>query len=471
MPTLTRTGTLLVADDDFVVRQLLVHNFERVGLHPEVFEDGEQLVEAATEETLVAVVDLRMPKMSGMDCLKSLKKLYPKLEVIVLTAVNQASEAIEALREGAFDYITKPFEPEELILAVRKAMQLSRTARENQEMRHALDEGAVGQVDVLGQSPAIQRLKALTARVAPSHNTVLITGENGTGKGVLARAIHAASPRSAQPFVSVSCPSLPKDLLESELFGHEKGAFSGAVQRRLGRAEMAHGGTLFLDEIGELPLDLQPKFLSFLQEKTFYRIGGQKLLHSDIRLIAATNRNLQQMVAEGTFREDLYFRLHVLPLEVPPLRERGDDILLLAEHFLARASARAKVAKVEFSGHARQALSTYPWPGNVRQLENAIERAFTLRMDERRVDLLDLPPEVAQASKPAPAAPARGQDPGPAPTNGTALGIGGLSLDELEKRAILETLSLCRGNKAETARVLGITEKSIYNKMRRHGLM
>lgn len=444
---------ILVADDDSILRDLLSLQLDRAGLNAETFEDGADLLPAVNEDTQVCILDLKMPIMGGMECLKKIKKKNPDTEVIILTTVNEAKDALQAMKDGAFDYITKPFDPDELVLSVRKASQLNKASKTVDELRTSVGFSPYAS-GVIGESDAMMRIRKLIDRVAPSENPVLLTGESGTGKGLLAREIHAKSLRKDKPFITVSCPSLPKDLLESEMFGHEKGAFSGAVARRLGRAELANGGTLFLDEIGEMPLELQPKLLNFLQEKTFFRVGGEKELEADVRIVAATNADLKAAVSEGSFREDLYFRLNVLPLEIPPLRQRDSDVLLLAQRFLERAAEREKIAVPILAKTAERLLSDFTWPGNVRQLENAIERAFVLRIDEDLIDVDDIPDDIKS---------------GDSSVQGGA-SLVGMTLDEIEREAIIQNLKACGGNKAQTARRLGITEKSIYNKMKRFGI-
>lgn len=456
MPRKATKPTLIAADDDIVVRRLIGHAFEKAGLKIDLVEEGQALLDAVDDSISVVLVDLNMPKVNGMECLRSIKKEFPFIEVIILTHVNEAKDALEAMKEGAFDYITKPFDPEELCLSARKAMQLSKSRQENEQLKTSV---AFSQSsgDVVGSSEAMKKIFKLANRMAVSDNTVLLGGESGTGKGVMARKIHNASPRAGGPFISVSCPSLPKNLIESELFGHEKGAFSGAIQRRLGKVELAKGGTLFLDEIGELPLDLQPKLLTFLQDKAFFRVGGEREMEADVRIIAATNCDLEAMSKEGSFREDLYFRLNVLPVVMPPLRERAEDAWLLAQYFLGRAVESVKGDSVAFTTAAESAIKSYSWPGNVREIENAIERAFTLREDDAYLDIGDLPTQVREDSRRE----------APIDTPVVSESLAGKTLKQIEKRAIEETLEFCKGNKAETARMLGITEKSIYNKLKR----
>lgn len=445
--------SILLADDDIVLRDLLSFHFDRAGMAVGVFENGINLLKEIGEETQVCIVDLNMPGKRGMDCLKSIKKNHFGVEVIILTNVNAAKEALDAMRIGAFDYITKPFDPDEVILSVRKAMQLSKASKDVVEIRNSVGY-APYKSGVLGESEAMIKVMKLLGRIAPSDNSVLLTGESGTGKGLIARELHAQSKRSGGPFITVSCPSLPKDILESEMFGHEKGAFTGAVARRLGRVELANKGTLFLDEIGEMPLELQPKLLNFLQEKTFFRVGGEKQHEADVRVIAATNMNLELAVQEGRFREDLYFRLNILPIELPALRERGDDVLRLAHHFIERAAKKEKMTVPTLSAAAQNAIQSYFWPGNVRQLENAIERAYLLRLDNSKLDLGDFQSDIIKGVSGKP----------------KEVSLADMTLEEIEKQAIVQTMEACKGNKAETARRLGISEKSVYNKMKRHGL-
>lgn len=460
----TKVSTLLVADDDSVVLKLIGFNFDRAGLYCDLFESGDELLGVVSEETQACLLDLNMPGTSGLDCLKEIKSKHPHVEVVILTNVNQAAEAVEAVRAGAFDYITKPFDPNVLIKTVRKAMQSSRQRRENSDLRNSITESHT-EVKVLGESTSIRSVRALLARYAPSDKAVLFTGESGTGKTLLARFVHAQSRRADGPFVAVSCPSLPGELLESEMFGHEKGAFSGANKRRLGRAELANGGTLFLDEIGEMPLRLQTKLLTFLQDRSFFRLGGEKSITSDVRVIAATNQDLEARVKDGSFREDLFFRLNVLPLEVPPLRERRGDVSLLLDYFLHENALSEGVELPRIDAAVYKRLEAYGWPGNIRELENAVARAFTIRKDPDRIgvgDFLSLAPSVSEGLS---VERSTGSE-----DSSVGVTLGGKSLSEIEKEAILQTLEYCNGNKAEAARTLGIAEKSIYNKMKKHGI-
>ena len=457
-----RTSTLLVADDDSVVRKLIGFQFERAGLYCSLFESGDHLLESINEDTHVCVLDLKMPGKSGIECLKSIKSNFPHIEVVILTYINQAAEAVETVKAGAFDYITKPFEPETLIASVRKAMRMSRKQKENLDLRNSLSEPSLN-FNIIGESDAMARVNKLIAKVASSENTVLLTGESGTGKTLHAHAIHADSPRSQGPFIGVNCPSLPGELLESEMFGHEKGAFSGAVRRRLGRAELAHNGTLFLDEIGDMPLNLQAKLLTFIQEKTFYRLGGEKPLTSNTRIIAATNQNLKELIEKGQFREDLYFRLNVLPIFIPPLRDRASDIPFFIDYFMKQVADQNSESPPLVNSKVYEALKSRDWKGNIRELENAVTRAYTLRQNEKTLELSDFFLDGSAKKQST-----HKSDPKASVSQSNELI--GLSMAEVEKRIIAQTLKSYGNNKSEAASVLGISLKSIYNKIKKYGL-
>ncbi len=448
----SRRSQLIVADDDRTIRQLLEFHGKKAGFEVLAVADGEEAMKLVSEQTEVILLDLNMPGKDGFECLDDLAKAQLKLPAIVLTADQDIQDAVKAMKLGAFDYITKPFDPDELIAVLLNAKRLSLAQRENEDLREEIG-GPRAEVFMIAECDEMKDIARKAAKVAKIDSTVLITGESGVGKGVLARYLHSLSGRSSQPFVTVSCPTLPRELLESELFGHEKGAFTGAVKRRIGKIEAAQGGTLFLDEIGDLPLDLQPKFLNFLQDQEFQRVGGESTLQADVRVIAASNVDFEQQVKDGNFRQDLYYRLSVIPFELPPLRERVDELPALCEALLQKVAKRQQKA-VSLSAEAAEMLLSYDWPGNVRQLENVLERASAF-CEEGVIQVEDLPREVRQESQ--------GED--------LALaGLGGITLAQLEVQAIKQTLSLCKGNKAKTARQLGITEKSVYNKMKRHGL-
>ncbi|MEM6823406.1 MAG: sigma-54 dependent transcriptional regulator, partial [Verrucomicrobiota bacterium] len=360
--------TILIADDHEQVRKLLKQNFEKLGLQVVAAADGSEALSMLSDETCAALLDLKMPEVDGLECLHHIRKNFPNIPVILMSGEGEIEEAVDAMKSGALDYVTKPFDMDELVTIVKKAIHLGKVSRENRDLQVAMGQSKpISQF--IGESPSAQKILEQIPVIAPLDSSVLITGESGVGKGLLARTIHFASPRAEGPFVSVSCPSLPRELLESEMFGHEKGAFTGALQRRIGRAEMANKGTLFLDELADLPLNLQPKLLTFLQERTFQRIGGDRILSSDVRVIAATNADLAKKVDSGEFRKDLYFRLNVFPLHVPPLKQRKEDLPQLAEQILQRISEMRSEPVCVITSEGLELMNEYNWPGNVRELE------------------------------------------------------------------------------------------------------
>jgi len=426
---------------------------ERGGFTVSSGENGAEALELVTEDTDVVLLDLQMPVLDGFGALDRLGREHPGVPAVVLTSVDEAAEAVKAMKLGALDYLTKPFDPDELLAVLRNAKRLRRAELENEQLREALG-GRGPTVQIVAESEAMKEVVRQAEKVASLDSTILLTGESGVGKGMLSRHVHAKSERGEEPFVTVSCPALPRELLESELFGHEKGAFTGAVRRRRGKIEMAKGGTLFLDEIGDLPIDLQPKLLNVLQERQFQRLGGEETLEADVRIIAATNLDLEQRMKDGQFREDLFYRLSVIPIEVPPLRERLEELRHLSESMLGRIARQGGRRSTKLAKEALSAMHSYDWPGNVRQLENVLERAAAF-CEDGVISVEDLPASV------------RGSE----PSGRVPDGIGGIALSDLEREALVQTLKLCNGNKAETARRLEVTEKSIYNKLKRHGLM
>jgi len=441
---------LVVAEDNSTARDLLILLATRRGIRAVAAADGQTAMELIGPETKAVLLDLHMPKWDGFRCLEYLAAKHPRVPAVVLSAADQAAEAVRALKLGAMDYLTKPFDPEELFAVLFKAFELHRMKEENETLRDAVGE-SVETSAMVAESPAMAALMEKARRIAPLDASVLLTGESGVGKGLLARMIHSLSPRASRPFVTVSCPALPRELLESELFGHEKGAFTGAVKRRIGKIESAAGGTLFLDEIGELPMDLQPKLLNVLQDRQFQRVGGEVTIKADVRLIAATNIDFAAKIAEGTFREDLYYRLSVIPLEVPALRERPEEIAPLALRILKDIATRRGTPLATLTAEAMLVFQRYRWPGNVREMENVLERCSAF-CDGVSITESDLPREFQASSG----------------TSGAASlgGLAGLSLEEIERAAIEQTLRFCGGRKAETAKLLGISEKSVYNKLK-----
>lgn len=450
---------ILIVDDDSAHRTMLRTVLRGWGYATEEADDGDTAVEKVKERAYDAVLsDVRMARLDGISAIREILKHNPSIPVLVMTAWQSVETAVAALRLGAYDYLEKPLDFEVLQLTLERALDHTRLAAENRELRDCLRENASG---ILGRSQPICDLVEMVNTVAPTDATVLITGESGTGKERVARAIQEASARRNKPFITVNCAALSESLLESELFGHEKGAFTGADRRREGRFKQADGGTLFLDEIGEMPVLLQAKLLRALQQGEIQRVGSDIPSHVDVRVIAATNRELRAEVAAGRFREDLYYRLNVIGVEVPPLRERREDIPLLAMAFLERfALANRKTIK-GFTPQAMDTLLKYAWPGNVRELENAVERAVILCLGEY-ISERELPLAVTAGSK------------NELETEKkeilTELHDPGMTLDEMERAAILRTLQDTGDNKSEAARRLGITRATLHNKLRRYGL-
>ncbi|SDN88243.1 two-component system, NtrC family, response regulator [Desulfonauticus submarinus] len=386
-------GHVLVIDDEKNYLLLLEALLNEEGIEVTGLSDPEMALDFLEEsEVDVVVTDMKMPRLSGQDILEKVKKDFPHIPVIIMTAFGSIDGAVEAMRCGAFDYLTKPFSNEELILVVKRALNFAHMEQENVFLKESLVQ-KYAKKHVIGKSKKIQTVLHLLEKVAPSKSTVLILGESGTGKELIARALHYSSPRSKGPFVAINCMALNPALLESELFGHEKGSFTGAVATKKGKFELASGGTLFLDEIGELSPEIQVKLLRVLQERKIERVGGTKSIPVDIRLVCATNKNLKQEVEKGNFREDLYYRLNVVEIELPPLRERKEDIPLLVAYFVNKICEQNSLPLKHFTPEALEYLSLYDWPGNVRQLENVVERCVVLSSSEQ-IGVEDLPSEV-----------------------------------------------------------------------------
>ena len=384
---------LLLIDDEKNYLLVLETLLTEAGYAVTALNDPETALAFLEEsEVDIVITDMKMPRISGREVLERVKKNWPHIPVLIMTAFGSIESAVEAMRYGAFNYITKPFSNDELLLSIQNAAELARAHRQYQLLRESLEE-RYGKHQIIGRSRAIRDMLALVDRAGPSRATVLITGESGTGKELVARAIHFSSPRSQEPFVSVNCMALNPGVLESELFGHEKGSFTGAVAMRRGRFEQASGGTLFLDEVGELTPELQVKLLRVLQERRFERVGGSEEIEVDIRIVAATNKDLMPLVQAGTFREDLYYRLNVVHIPIPPLRERREDIPLLVAHFAEKAAKENGIPPKPFSTEALNHLSGYEWPGNIRQLQNVVERCLVLVPGDV-ITLEDLPAEI-----------------------------------------------------------------------------
>jgi two-component system response regulator HydG len=466
-------SSILVIDDHDTMRDGVAQTLMRLGHAVATAKSGEEGVAAFGKSRFDCVLtDLRMSGMDGVAVVKALRAKDPDAVVLVMTAFGTVEVAVSAMREGAYDFIEKPIKPELLRAAVERALELSRLKREAALLRarnEALEADAAGAsgsagLEILGESEPMQRLKAAIGRVASTDATALIHGESGTGKELVARAIHEQSPRRDKPFVAVHCAALAETLLESELFGHEKGAFTGAIRRKLGRFELADGGTLFLDEVGEIPLSMQSKLLRVLQQKEIQRVGGEETVHVDVRLISATHRNLKAEVAKGSFRDDLYYRLHIVPLELPALRERPGDIPGLAQHFAQKHGPRIRRGGLRFSTAALDVLARHPWPGNVRELENAVEQALVFAEGEE-IQVADLPAflQTARAAVPVASTAALAPADGPIDLNHV--------LEDLERQLIARAFEKAKGVKTETARLLGIKTSALYYKLEKYGFI
>jgi DNA-binding NtrC family response regulator len=441
---------VLIVDDEADSRDALAELTQRWGYDVQTAADGTEALRRAIEgHPDVILTDLVMPNMDGLWLLRALRAEIPECPVVLLTGRGTIQTAVQAIKEGAYDFIEKPLEIPRLRIVLERALEKKETMREVQLLRRRIAALAPG-TDVIGSGPAMQRVFELVNKVAPSNASVVIAGQSGTGKEVVARAIHNLSPRKEKPFVALNCSAIPATLIESELFGYERGAFTGADQRRMGNFELAHNGTLFLDEVGELPLELQAKFLRVLEERKFRRLGGRAEVEVDVRVICATNRDLKEEIRHGKFREDLYFRLHVFTIVLPPLRERREDVPLLVHHFIEKFNGETGKKVQGVTPAALATLQGYAWPGNIRELRNTLERAMIL-VDGDVIGEEHLPPDM-QSSRPE-AAMLR-----------VPLGI---PMDRVEKDYILASLQRNGGNKARTAEVLGISEKTLYNKLNR----
>ncbi len=444
--------SILIVDDEYSVRDSLHHWFRKDGFEVLAAASAAEALQCLRDRTVdIALVDIRMPGMDGLELLEHIRRIDEHIAAIVITAFGSVQSAVRALKEGAFDYVTKPIDPDELSHLVRRAMEQRRLERDNVQLREKIDQ-LVDVNTIVGESPQVRKLMELIHHVAPTDATVLIVGESGTGKELIARAIHANSQRRYKPIVAVNCGAIPETLLESELFGHEKGAFTGADHRRPGRLEMANGGTLFLDEVGAIPPKMQVELLRALETKEFTRVGGHAAVHVDFRVVCATNENLEQAVRERRFREDFFFRINVFTIEAPPLRNRPGDIPLLARHFLQRFSHQMDKHIAQISPEAMSLLCEYDWPGNVRELSNAIERAMVVGQPPA-IQPDDLPLHAQRGGR------RTGVEPG-----------GDESLADLEKRHVAAVLERTGWNIARTARILEIDRVTVYNKIRKYAL-
>jgi two-component system response regulator HydG len=454
------SAQVLVVDDDPAHRLMLTTLLLEWGYRVKEADGGLSAVAKVREEPLDAVImDVRMPDMDGIEATRRIHEYNPALPVMILTAFSSVPSAVEALKAGAYDYLTKPLDFDALRLALERALEHTHLRTENQELREQL--ARLRLPEIIGKSAAMERLVELLALVAPSEATVLITGESGTGKGLVARAIHANSRRSRGPLVEVNCAAIPENLMETELFGHDKGAFTGADKARRGRFAQADGGTIFLDEVGELPLSMQAKLLRVLQDGQIQRVGSDEPIAVNVRILAATNRDLKRMTEEGSFREDLFYRLNVVAVEVPPLRQRKEDIPLLVDHFLRTFAEKNKRAVRGITPRAMDLLLKYDWPGNVRELENVMERAVILLRGEYLTEV-ELPLHL-QRPEPSDSSASETE----ASPHDAAL-FPSLTLAEMERRLIEKVLEETGGNKSEAARRLGITRRTLKLKLKKY---
>ena len=450
---------ILIVEDKDSMAKMLQETLETVGYHPLIARDGIEGIRKIRESKIdLVLTDLKLPKKDGMDVLRAAKEENPMLPVIMMTAFGTVDVAEKAIKEGAFDFITKPFDTDHLLHLIRKAMETQRLVTENILLRDEVS-SMRGMPTIIGKSEKILEVAKKIQRVASAKTTVLLLGESGTGKELFARAIHSLSPRKDFPFVPINCAAIPKELLESELFGHEKGAFTGAEAKKLGKFELADKGTIFLDEIGEMALSLQAKIMRIIQEGEIERVGGVKTIPVDVRVIAATNKDIERAVSEGAFREDLYYRLNVFPIRVPPLRERAEDIPLLVDFFTKKYCAEMKTGGKEVSEEVLSLLMGSPWKGNVRELENAIERAVIL------CDGVTITAEHISLN-PVPMNPPLGT----LPMNGTLEDTTRVALRLAESERIRKALQETKGNKSRAAELLDVSYKTLLTKIKEYGI-
>ncbi len=448
---------ILVIDDDTSLRRVLEYNLQEAGYDVTPAASGEEGIRLFAEVAPALVItDMKMPGMDGMQVLKAIKERSPETLVIMITAFGTVDVAVEAMKSGAYDYITKPFNRDELRLTVAKAFQLRGLTTENRRLKEELSDKTDFRT-IIGSSVGMEKVFEIVRKVADTDASVLITGESGTGKELVARSIHRNSSRCDAPFVAINCAAIPRELLESELFGHVRGAFTGAIKDKTGKFQRADGGTLFLDEVGELPLDLQPKLLRALQEKVVEPVGGTKPHKLDVRVVAATNLDMDKALADTTFREDLYYRLAVIPIHLPSLRERREDIGLLLRYFCGKHGAE----KVDFTGSAITALSSYRWPGNVRELENLVERLLIMRGGDT-ITLDDLPGKIRTG----------GATIGGAVSDKVInLPVDGYSLEQLEREVVVEALERSGWNQTAAAKFLRIPRHTLIYRMEKYGIL
>jgi two-component system NtrC family response regulator len=446
---------ILVIDDDASLRRVLEYNLQEEGYDVQVASSGEEGVYLFGQSSPALVItDMKMSGMDGLSVLKEIKERSPETLVIIITAFGTVDAAVEAMKAGAYDYITKPFNRDELKLTVRKALRFNGLAEENRRLKSELSDRADFRT-IIGTSREMEKVFDVIRKVADTEAAVLITGESGTGKELVARSIHANSSRRDAPFVAINCAAIPRELLESELFGHVKGAFTGAIRDKIGKFQLADGGTIFLDEVGDLPVEMQPKLLRALQEREVEPVGGTKVQKLDVRVVSATNLNIDKALADGSFREDLYYRLSVIPLHLPPLRERRKDIPLLIRYFCAKHDG----GTVSFDKEALEAMVMYSWPGNVRELENTVERLLIMRTGET-ITLADLQDKIRDAKAL--------RRPGAALVR---LPDEGYSLEQLEREVVVDALERNNWVQAAAARFLRIPRHTLIYRMEKYGIV
>ena len=449
---------ILVVDDESLMREFIAESLISNGYEVDSARNGVKALELMNSEIYdLILTDYKMPKVSGMDVLRKAIEKIPDCKVVIMTAYGTIENAVEAMKLGAFDYITKPFSVEEILLLVKRALEFKNLQIENRMMQSELEE-KYGYRNIIGESPAMKKVFDMIQTISQSRTTVLITGKSGTGKELAARAIHYLSPRKNKSFIKINCAALPSELMESELFGHEKGAFTGASRRYCGRFERANGGTLFLDEISEMSQVLQAKLLRVLQEKEFEPVGSSETLTVDVRIITTTNRDIEVEVNNGNFREDLFYRLNVISLHLPLLRERVGDIPFLAGHFLEKYNRENGKAIEGISDEVLEMWKNYDWPGNVRELENTIERAVVMCKD-KVLELSDVASQIQKISK------------APAGVAGLPENMAGCTIAEMEREVILKTLESQGGNRTTTAEILDISVRTLRNKLAQYGKM
>jgi DNA-binding NtrC family response regulator len=443
---------ILIVDDEAIVRDFISEVLIRMGYAPLAAENGERALEyLKRSEFDVVISDFKMPGISGIELLKETLQLWPDCRFIIITAFGTIEQAVGAMKIGAHDYITKPISPDHLEMVVSKALEYKTLKLENKILRREISEKYSFE-NIIGKAAPMKKVFELIQRAGPAESTILISGESGTGKELVARAIHFNSQRAIGPFIKMNCAALPEGLIESELFGHEKGAFTGAIRSTRGRFELADGGTLLLDEISEIPPSLQAKLLRVLQEKEFERIGSGQSIRTNVRVIATSNRDLKEEIAKGTFRDDLYYRLNVIPIDLPPLRQRREDIPLLGEYFLDKFSQKMGIPVKTLAEKSMELFMQYTWPGNVRELENIIERATVISRNQE-LKPADFPAEISAGI----------------PDAGKGGFEVGLTIDNAEKMLILKTLKANNGNKTRAAEILGISSRTLRNKLQEYG--